>query len=106
MHVSSLAAAVAAAPVEKEVVVAVVSKSAGNPRFEDNGLELGLLPGPVGILVDPAVSHPSRDMRTWFFFSFGTRNREGITLIDELLIDLNEVLGGSARGWGYDRVCV
>jgi len=49
-----------AAPVAKEeVVVAVVSRRGGNPRFEDNGLELGLRgPVPVGILVDPAESHP------------------------------------------------
>jgi hypothetical protein len=54
--------AVAAAPVAlEEVVVAVVSKRGGNPRFEDNGLGLGLRgPAivPVGILVDPAESHP------------------------------------------------
>jgi hypothetical protein len=69
---------VAAAPVEKEFVVvdAVVSKRAGNPRFEDNGLlELGI-PGPVGILVDPAVSHPSCAMRPWFFFFFLSEPRE------------------------------
>lgn len=46
----------AAAPVAKE---AVVSRRGGNPRFEDNGLELGLRgPVRVPVVVDPAKSHP------------------------------------------------
>jgi hypothetical protein len=36
-----------------------------------------------------------------FFFSFGTWTEGMITLCHEPLIDSNEVLGGTARGWGY-----